>query len=129
MSYEELPEEVKMLIEKEVNERFNFKMNEFLTSIKNIFPFWLRSPDPYTNMVGQDLAEHYNILHDRFKKEIEMSLPNDNLSLKKLQQLNISFENEFNTNYVEKLRGKIDSRIIHNINVLMSKYIERAFFS
>ena len=128
MKYEDLSDEVKILIEKEVNNRFNFKMNEFLTSIKNMYPFWLQSPDPYTNMMGNNLKEHWVILHDRFKKEMEMSLPNENITLEKLNSLNSKFENDFNVNFGDKLKGKIDSRIIYNLHTLMSKYIERAFF-
>jgi len=128
MLYEELPEDIKIIIQKEVNERFNFKMREFLASIKNIYPFWLQSPDPYTNMIGRNLQEHYTILHDRFKKEIEMPLPNKNISLEKIKTLNNSFEKEFNEKFIDKLRGKIDSRLIYNIYLLMSKYIERSYF-
>lgn len=128
MSYEELSDEVKILIEKEVNERFNFKMNEFLTSIKNIYPFWLQSPNLYANMMGNNLKEHYVILHERFKKEMEMSLPNENMAMEKLASLNSNFEKEFNINFGDKLRGRIDTHTIYKLHSLMAKYIERAFF-
>lgn len=59
MFYGELPEEFKTLIDKEVNERFNLKMNDFLTSIKNIYPFYLNSPETYTSQTGHNLLKHY----------------------------------------------------------------------
>jgi hypothetical protein len=127
MIYEELSDEVKALIDKEADERFKFKMNEFLTSIKNIYPFWLRSSDPYVNMVGQNIAEHYNILTERFKKEMSMGLPSENLIISKRNVLLNEFEQEFKETYVDKFRGRIDSVLLFKLEKFILKYIDKAF--
>jgi len=128
MIYEELPDELKILIDKEVNERFRFKMDNFLTSIKNIYPFYINSPDPYYAQTGHNLLEHYIILNDRFKKEMDMLAPH-NMTLCKLDNLRNSFDVEFSKHYEDKMRGKLDRLFIERLRKLTIKYIDETFFS
>lgn len=127
MIYEELSDEIKTLIDKEADERFKFKMNEFLTSIKNIYPFYLNSPDPQYSITGRNLLEHYEILSERFKKEMSMGLPSENLIVAKRNELLNNFQLDFKNSYVDKFRGRIDSLLLFKLEKFIYKYINMAF--
>lgn len=127
MVYEELSDEIKTLIDKEADERFRFKMNEFLTSIKNIYPFYLNTPDPQYGMTGRNLLEHYNILNERFEKEMSMGLPSENLVISKRNELANRFRKDFNNIYIDKFRGRVDSVLLFHLEKFIIKYIDMAF--
>lgn len=128
LEYNSLSSDLKDLIDKEADARFRFKMNEFLTSIKNIYPFYVKSPDPYTNLIGKNMAEHYVILHERFIKEMNMGFPADNLIYENRKK----FKNKFESFLDEKLnhffrgsRNSIDE--IYRFKKGIFDFIEQAF--
>ena len=127
IKYDELTDEVKEFIELEAEARSKFKLEQFMESIKNIAPFYKQSFDPYISSIGNDLTKVHNILHERYVKELNMGIPYDSLILEKRHKFIDKVEMRFWDLYSDKLRGKIDSRILFNIGDFIRENIEIAF--
>jgi len=69
-------------IEKEIQARVEFKMNELLTGIKNRVGFKYKQAFDMTRE-SQHAWEAFKELEEMFKKEIEMGTPSNNMDIDK----------------------------------------------
>src|ERR1035437_2820785 len=127
MEYEELSDEVKILIDKEADARCKFKMEQFFESIKNIIHIKESSPDPYVQLAANHLREDQIIILERYRKEMDMGLPRDNMIIEARQEFKQRTDSLFDKNYMQSLRGKIDIRRIEAIKRFIAERLEMAF--
>src|ERR1035441_9965631 len=127
MEYEELSDEVKILIDKEADARCKFKMGQFFESIKNIIHIKESSPDPYVQLAANHLREDQIIILERYRKEMDMGLPRDNMIIEARQEFKQKTEELFDKIYAPALRGSLDGRRIESIIRFIAERIEIAF--
>jgi len=127
MEYEELSDEVKTLIDKEADARCKFKMEQFFESIKNILHIYESAPDPYAQQTANHLRDDQEIILERYRKEMEMNVPFDNIIIENRQDFKRHTESTFNKLYNQTLLGRIDSRRVESIRRFIAEHIETAF--
>jgi len=129
IEYNELPDEVKELIDKEADARCRFKMDQFMTSITNQLKFRENAFtfDPYYHRDTREMKESHDIIVSSYKKERNMGNPFDNAVIEMRTNFKNNFEKKLDERLNNEFRGRTNSESIHILKKLIFNNIEEAF--
>jgi hypothetical protein len=125
----ELPEDVQNLINKEAQIRCDFKMSQFFESIRNILHIRENAFcfDPYFHLNTSDLKEAYRIILERYKKECNMGLPNDEMLMKNRLRFKMKSRGFFRDRFERCFHGRVNDDLAFKLEKFMSEQVEQAF--
>lgn len=129
IEYNELPDEVKELINKEADARCRFKMDQFMTSLTNQLKFRQNAFtfDPYYHLDTREMKESHDIIVSSYLKERNMNNPFDNAIMETRGKFKKHFEERLDDKLNNLFRGKANSESIPILKKLIFNNIEEAF--